>query len=231
MRERRADTFVAAECRNTGKPTAATRTEEVFAAADCLRFFAGTARLLPGLAAAEYASGHTSNVRREPVGVIGQVAPWNYSLLMAAWKLGPALAAGNTVVFKPGDTPVTAAMFGELAAECLPPGVLNIVCGDRDTGRAVVAHPAAAMVSITGSTRTGVEVARAAAERVARTHLELGVAILDGMTAAEQRTVLRNAAQLVQCEQHFRRKTPPGAGRCVRSAVNGASRGADKMPR
>ncbi|WP_242907769.1 aminobutyraldehyde dehydrogenase [Actinomadura terrae] len=173
--ERRADAFVAAECRNTGKPIAATRTDEVFAAADCLRFFAGAARLLPGLAAAEYTPGHTSYVRREPVGVIGQVAPWNYPLLMAVWKLAPALAAGNTVVLKPGDTtPVTTAMFGELAAECLPAGVLNVVCGDRGTGRLVVAHPAAAMVSITGSTRAGVEVARTAAERVARTHLELG---------------------------------------------------------
>ncbi|RFS87315.1 aldehyde dehydrogenase family protein [Actinomadura spongiicola] len=173
--ERRADEFVAAECRNTGKPIAATRVEEVFVAADCLRFFAGAARLLPGIAASEYTPGHTSYVRREPVGVIGQVVPWNYPLLMAVWKIAPALAAGNTVVLKPGDTtPVTAAMFGELAAEAVPPGVLNIVCGDRDTGRAVVAHPTAAMVSITGSTRAGVEVARAAADRLARTHLELG---------------------------------------------------------
>ncbi|QXJ24404.1 gamma-aminobutyraldehyde dehydrogenase [Actinomadura graeca] len=173
--EQRADAFVAAECRNTGKPVAATRTEEVFAAADCLRFFAGAARLLPGIGAAEYTPGHTSYVRREPVGVIGQVAPWNYPLLMAMWKIAPALAAGNTVVLKPGDTtPVTAAMLGELAAGALPPGVLNVVCGDRDTGRAVVAHPAAAMVSITGSTRAGVQVAHAAADRVARTHLELG---------------------------------------------------------
>nr|WP_223198737.1 aminobutyraldehyde dehydrogenase [Solihabitans fulvus] len=173
--EQRADEFVAAECRNTGKPTEVTRSDEVLAAVDTLRFFAGAARLLPGVGATEYTPGHTSYVRREPVGVVGQVAPWNYPLLMAMWKIAPALAAGNTVVLKPGDsTPVTAAMFGELAAEFLPLGVLNIVCGDRDTGRAVVSHPAAAMVSITGSTRAGAEVAGAAAGRVARTHLELG---------------------------------------------------------
>ncbi|WP_018684150.1 gamma-aminobutyraldehyde dehydrogenase [Actinokineospora enzanensis] len=173
--ERRADEFVDAECRNTGKPTAVTRTEEVLASVDVLRFFAGAARLLPGVAASEYLPGHTSYVRREPVGVIGQVAPWNYPLLMAVWKIAPALAAGNTVVLKPSDTtPVTAAMLGELVAGSVPPGVLNVVCGDRDTGRAVVAHPAAAMVSITGSTRAGIEVARSAADRVARTHLELG---------------------------------------------------------
>ncbi|PPK70426.1 aminobutyraldehyde dehydrogenase [Actinokineospora auranticolor] len=173
--ESRADEFVEAECRNTGKPRATTRTEEVLASVDALRFYAGAARLLPGLAATEYLPGHTSYVRREPVGVVGQVAPWNYPLLMAAWKIAPALAAGNTVVLKPADTtPVTAVLLGELAAEFLPAGVLNVVCGDRDTGRAVVAHPAAAMVSITGSTRAGIEVARTAADRVARAHLELG---------------------------------------------------------
>ncbi|GAA2996332.1 aminobutyraldehyde dehydrogenase [Actinokineospora diospyrosa] len=173
--ELRADEFVATECRNTGKPISMTRTEEVLAAVDALRFFAGAARLLPGVAAAEYTPGHTSYVRREPVGVIGQVAPWNYPLLMAVWKIAPALAAGNTVVLKPADsTPATATLLGELVAEHMPPGVLNVVCGDRDTGRAVVAHPAAAMVSITGSTRAGIEVARTAADRVARTHLELG---------------------------------------------------------
>ncbi|CCH31748.1 gamma-aminobutyraldehyde dehydrogenase [Actinosynnema sp. NPDC047251] len=173
--ERRAAEFVAAECRDTGKPTATTLSDEVLAAVDALRFFAGAARVLPGVGATEYAPGHTSYVRREPVGVVGQVAPWNYPLLMAMWKIAPALAAGNTVVLKPADTtPVTAVMFGVLAAEFLPAGVLNVVCGDRDTGRAVVAHPAAAMVSITGSTRAGVEVARSAADRVARTHLELG---------------------------------------------------------
>ena len=173
--ELRAEEFVAAEAQNTGKPLEATRTEEVGAAIDQLRFFAGAARVLEGTAAGEYAAGHTSYVRREPVGVIGQVAPWNYPLMMAVWKIAPAIAAGNTVVLKPADTtPVTAAMLAELAADILPPGVLNVVCGDRDTGHAVVSHPAAAMVSITGSTRAGQQVAATAAEDVKRVHLELG---------------------------------------------------------
>lgn len=173
--ERRAEEFVAAEVENTGKPVAATRSEEVEAAIDQIRFFAGAARVLEGTAAAEYAPGHTSYVRREPVGVIGQVAPWNYPLLMAVWKIAPALAAGNTVVLKPADTtPVSAALLAEVAAEILPPGVLNVVCGDRETGQAVVSDPAAAMVSITGSTRAGRQVAAAAAEDVKRVHLELG---------------------------------------------------------
>jgi betaine-aldehyde dehydrogenase len=173
--ERRSEEFVAAETENTGKPVEATRTEEVAASVDQIRFFAGAARVLDGSAAAEYSHGRTSHVRREPVGVVGQVAPWNYPLMMAVWKVAPALAAGNAVVLKPADTtPVTAALLGELAAEILPPGVLNVVCGDRDTGRAVVAHPVSAMVSITGSTRAGQQVARAAAQDVKRVHLELG---------------------------------------------------------
>ncbi|MDR7304165.1 aminobutyraldehyde dehydrogenase [Haloactinomyces albus] len=173
--ERRGEEFVAAEAHNTGKPLAATRGEEVAASVDQIRFFAGAARMLEGAAAGEYATGHTSYVRREPVGVIGQIAPWNYPLMMAVWKIAPAIAAGNAVVLKPADTtPVTAAMLAELAADCLPPGVLNVVCGDRDTGRAVVAHPTAAMVSITGSTRAGQQVATDAAGDLKRVHLELG---------------------------------------------------------
>lgn len=173
--ERRSEEFVEAEVANTGKPRAATRTEEVGAAIDQIRFFAGAARLLDGTAAGEYAEEHTSYVRREPVGVIAQIAPWNYPLMMAVWKLAPAIAAGNTVVLKPADTtPVTASMLGELAAEVLPAGVLNVVCGDRDTGRAVARHGAAAMVAITGSTRAGQQVAADAAEDVKRLHLELG---------------------------------------------------------
>ncbi|TWG07725.1 gamma-aminobutyraldehyde dehydrogenase [Saccharopolyspora dendranthemae] len=173
--ERRTEEFVAAEAANTGKPLEPTRTEEVGAAVDQIRFFAGAARLLEGSAAAEYSPGCTSYVRREPVGVIGQVAPWNYPLMMAVWKVAPAIAAGNAVVLKPADTtPVTAAMLGELAATALPPGVLNVVCGDRETGRAVVSHPVAAMVSITGSTRAGQQVATAAADDLKRVHLELG---------------------------------------------------------
>ena len=112
------------------------------------------ARHLTGLATASYQDGYDSSVRREPVGVCGQVAPWNYPLMMAVWKFGPALAAGNTVVLKPSDsTPVTASMLGSIAAEHLPPGVLNIVLGDRDTGRALVEHPIPALISVTGSTR------------------------------------------------------------------------------
>ncbi|MFC7341356.1 gamma-aminobutyraldehyde dehydrogenase [Saccharopolyspora griseoalba] len=173
--ERRGEEFVAAEAENTGKPLEATRTEEVGASVDQIRFFAGAARVLEGSAAGEYTADHTSYVRREPVGVIGQVAPWNYPLMMAVWKIAPAIAAGNTVVLKPADTtPVTASMLGELVAGIFPPGVLNVVCGDRDTGRAVVAHPVSAMVSITGSTRAGQQVATAAAEDVKRVHLELG---------------------------------------------------------
>jgi betaine-aldehyde dehydrogenase len=173
--ERRADALVAAESQNTGKPIGLTRSEEIGPMVDQIRFFAGAARLLEGRSAGEYLAGHTSMVRREPVGVVAQVAPWNYPMMMAVWKFAPAVAAGNAVVLKPSDTtPVTALMLAEIAAEFLPPGVFNVVCGDRDTGRALVRHPVPQMVSITGSTRAGVEVARAAADDVKRVHLELG---------------------------------------------------------
>lgn len=173
--ERRAEEFVAAEVDNTGKPVAAARSEEVGASVDQIRFFAGAARTLDGAAAAEYSPGNTSYVRREPVGVVGQVAPWNYPLMMAVWKVAPAIAAGNTVVLKPADTtPVSAAMLGELASDALGPGVLNVVCGDRETGRLVTTHPASRMVAITGSTRAGRQVAEAAATDLKRLHLELG---------------------------------------------------------
>ncbi|UDY23295.1 gamma-aminobutyraldehyde dehydrogenase [Nocardioides sp. Kera G14] len=171
----RLDDLVEAEVANTGKPVSLTRSEEIEVGIDQLRYFAGLARSLEGAAAGEYLTGHTSYVRREPVGVIGQVAPWNYPFMMAIWKIAPALAAGNTVVLKPSDTtPASAALVGEIAASVLPPGVLNVVCGDRDTGRLVVAHPTAAMVSITGSTAAGRQVATAAAADVKRVHLELG---------------------------------------------------------
>ncbi|HSY16182.1 MAG TPA: gamma-aminobutyraldehyde dehydrogenase [Jatrophihabitantaceae bacterium] len=173
--EARGAELVAAECENTGKPIALASTEELPPMLDQLRFFAGAARLLEGRSAGEYLAGHTSYVRREPVGVIGQVAPWNYPMMMAIWKIAPALAAGNTVVLKPSDTtPVSSSLIAEIAAEFLPPGVLNVICGDRETGRAVVSHPTPAMVSITGSTRAGYEVAGAAAKDLKRTHLELG---------------------------------------------------------
>ncbi|MBO3084424.1 gamma-aminobutyraldehyde dehydrogenase [Cellulomonas fengjieae] len=173
--EQRADEFVAVESRNTGKPLHLTATDEVPPCVDQLRFFAGAARVLDGLSAGEYLAGHTSWVRREPVGVVGQVTPWNYPLMMAIWKIAPALAAGNTVVLKPSDTtPASTLLLAQVANEVLPPGVLNVVCGDRDTGRALVSHPRPDMVAITGSVRAGSQVAEAAAANVKRVHLELG---------------------------------------------------------
>jgi betaine-aldehyde dehydrogenase len=173
--EARADEIIAAECRNTGKPALLTRQEEMAPLLDELRFFAGAARVLEGRAAGQYLAGYESYVRREPIGVCAQVAPWNYPMVMAVWKFAPAIAAGNAVVLKPSDTtPVSTLLLAEIAAEFLPPGVLNVVCGDRDTGRALVAHPAPALVSITGSTRAGMEVAAAAAADLKKVHLELG---------------------------------------------------------
>jgi betaine-aldehyde dehydrogenase len=173
--ERRADEFVAVESRNTGKPLAITVTDEVPPCVDQLRFFAGAARMLEGRSAGEYLAGHTSWIRREPIGVVGQVTPWNYPLMMAVWKIAPALAAGNTVVLKPSDTtPMSTVLLAEVCNEFLPPGVLNVVCGDRDTGRAIVDHDVPQLVAITGSVRAGMEVASTAARRLKRTHLELG---------------------------------------------------------
>lgn len=169
------DELVALESENTGKPIAVTQSEEVPLFFDHLRFFAGAARCLEGRAAAEYMPDHTSFIRREPIGVCAQVTPWNYPMLMALWKFAPALAAGNTVVLKPSDTtPVSMARMAEIAAEHLPPGVLNVVCGDRDTGRELVRHPIPQMVSITGSVRAGMEVAHNAADDLKKVHLELG---------------------------------------------------------
>jgi betaine-aldehyde dehydrogenase len=173
--EARSAEFVAVESRNTGKPLGLTATEELVPIVDQLRFFAGAARLLEGRASGEYMDGHTSTVRREPVGVCAQVAPWNYPLMMAVWKMAPAIAAGNTVVLKPSDTtPMSTVLLAEVAQEFLPPGVFNVVCGDRDTGRALIEHPIPAMASITGSIRAGVEVAASAAKDLKRVHLELG---------------------------------------------------------
>ena len=173
--EQRAEELVAAESRNTGKPVQLTLDEEIPPAVDQIRFFAGAARLLEGRSAGEYMAEHTSYVRREPVGVCAQVTPWNYPLMMAIWKFAPAIAAGNTVVLKPSDTtPVSTVLMARIMQEFLPPGVFNVVTGDRDTGRALVAHPTPAMVSITGSVRAGREVATAAGEHLKRTHLELG---------------------------------------------------------
>jgi betaine-aldehyde dehydrogenase len=173
--EARAEELVQAEVRNTGKPVAMTRTDEVPPLADELRFFAGAARMLEGRSAGEYLRDHTSMIRREPIGVCAQVTPWNYPMMMAVWKFAPALAAGNTVVLKPSDTtPVSTLLLAELAADILPPGVFNVICGDRDTGRALVAHEIPQLVSITGSVRAGTQVAVAAAAGLKRVHLELG---------------------------------------------------------
>ncbi len=173
--EERAEELVRAESENTGKPYSLTMEEEIPAMVDQIRFFAGAARILEGKSAGEYLEGYTSMIRREPVGVCAQVTPWNYPMMMAVWKFAPAIAAGNTVVLKPSDTtPVTTVMLAEIAAEFLPEGVFNVVCGDRDTGRALVEHPTPQMVSITGSVRAGMEVAEAAAHDLKRTHLELG---------------------------------------------------------
>ncbi|CAI7973601.1 gamma-aminobutyraldehyde dehydrogenase [Frankia sp. Hr75.2] len=173
--EERAAEIADVECANTGKPRQLTLDEEIAPSADQIRFFAGAARLLEGRSAGEYLAGHTSYVRREPIGVCAQVTPWNYPLMMAVWKIAPALAAGNTVVLKPAETtPASSLLLAEIAAEILPPGVLNVVCGDRDTGRALVAHPGPAMISVTGSVRAGMEVARGAADSLKRVHLELG---------------------------------------------------------
>jgi betaine-aldehyde dehydrogenase len=173
--EARSAEIVDAEVRNTGKPRELTAAEELPPSVDQIRFFAGAARVLEGRSAGEYMAGLTSFIRREPIGVCAQVTPWNYPLMMAIWKIGPALAAGNTVVLKPSDTtPASTVLLAEIAAEFFPPGVLNVVCGDRDTGRALVAHKTPQMVSITGSVRAGMEVARAAADDLKRVHLELG---------------------------------------------------------
>jgi betaine-aldehyde dehydrogenase len=173
--EARSQELVELEAQNTGKPFALTASEEVPPMVDQIRFFAGAARVLEGRATAEYMAGHTSWIRREPIGVIGQVTPWNYPMMMAVWKFAPAIAAGNTVVLKPSDTtPETTLLMAEIAAEFLPPGVLNVVTGDRSTGAAIVDHPIPAMVSITGSVRAGMQVAEAAAHDVKRVHLELG---------------------------------------------------------
>lgn len=173
--EAHAEELVALEAENTGKILSVTMSEEIPPMLDQIRFFAGAARLLEGRGATEYMEGMTSYVRREPVGVCGAVTPWNYPLMMAVWKWAPALAAGNTMVLKPGDsTPVSTIRMAELMAEVLPAGVFNVVCGDRDTGRALVDHPTPAMVSVTGSVRAGMEVALNASKTLKRVHLELG---------------------------------------------------------
>ena len=173
--EARAEELIALEVENCGKPAHLVRSEEIPPMVDQIRFFATAARHLEGKSAGEYMRNMTSFVRREPIGVCAQVAPWNYPMMMGVWKFAPAIAAGNSVVLKPSDTtPATSGLLAEIAAEFLPPGVLNVICGDRDTGRGMVMHATPGMVSITGSVRAGMEVAEAASHSLKRCHLELG---------------------------------------------------------
>ena len=171
-----ADGYAALESRNTGKPLPAARNDEMPSIVDVFRFFAGICRSPAGLAAAEYLPGHTSLIRRDPVGVVGSIAPWNYPLMMAAWKIAPAIAAGNTLVLKPSEmTPLTTLKLGAAFAELLPPGVVNVICGRGEpVGNALVSHERVRMVSLTGSVATGQKVLAAAAGNLKRTHLELG---------------------------------------------------------
>ncbi|MFN2542988.1 MAG: gamma-aminobutyraldehyde dehydrogenase [Actinomycetota bacterium] len=174
--EEHAEELAALESANVGKPRATTLTEELPVVSDNLRFFAGAARVLQTQSAGEYMKGFTSMLRREPIGVVGSIAPWNYPLMMAIWKIGPALAAGNTVVLKPSEwTPLTALRLAELASDILPPGVLNVITGDGEpVGAGIVRHAGVGMVSLTGDVATGRDVARAASETLKRVHLELG---------------------------------------------------------
>ena len=168
--------YAALESRNTGKPLAAVLADEMPAIADIFRYFAGVCRAPQGLAAGEYLPGHTSMIRRDPVGVVASIAPWNYPLMMLAWKIAPAVAAGNTLVLKPSEqTPLTALKLAALLAEVLPPGVINIICGRGEpVGRLLTSHPRVRMVSLTGSIATGQKILAAAADNLKRTHLELG---------------------------------------------------------
>jgi betaine-aldehyde dehydrogenase len=173
--EEAADEIAELEAQNAGKPLQAVKDDEIPAMADNLRFMAGACRTLEGKATGEYLEGYTSMVRREPIGVVGQIAPWNYPLMMAIWKIGPALSTGNTVILKPAPTtPVTTVKLAELAAEIYPPGVLNVLTGGNETGQAIVTHEDVDMVSLTGSVDTGKWIARAAADTLKRVHLELG---------------------------------------------------------
>src|SRR5690242_13463001 len=173
--EDHAEELAELESRNVGKPLSYAR-DELPVCADNIRFFAGAARVLEGRAAGEYMRGYTSMIRREPIGVVGGIAPWNYPLMMAVWKLSPALAAGNVQVLKPSEqTPLTLLRFVELAAEILPPGVLNVITGDGvPAGEAIVKHPDVRLVSLTGDVETGKIIARTAADTLKRVHLELG---------------------------------------------------------
>lgn len=173
--EANADKIAQAQHGDTGQITAMVKSEEVLAGASQLRFFAGAARISQGLSAGEYMEGMTSYVRREPIGVVAQVVPWNYPFMMLVWKIGPALAAGNTIVLKPSETtPSSAVAFMEVVGDILPAGVLNLVLGDRTTGELMTNHPTPGLIALTGSVRAGEEIAKAASSRLTRVHLELG---------------------------------------------------------
>lgn len=196
--EQNAEQFARLESLNCGKPYSRALGDEIPAIADCFRFFAGAVRCMNGPIAGEYLAGHTSMIRRDAVGVIASIAPWNYPLMMAAWKTAPALAAGNTVVLKPSEqTPLTALLFAKLAADILPKGVLNVVCGrGASVGQPLVEHPKVRMVSVTGDVSTGRRILQAAAGTLKRTHLELGgkapVIVFDDADLAEVVAGVRN---------------------------------------
>ena len=189
--ELQAENFARLESLNCGKPYARALEDEIPAIADCFRYFAGAARCITGAVAGEYLAGHTSMIRRDPVGVVASITPWNYPLLMAAWKTAPAIAAGNTVVLKPSEqTPLTALLFATVVAAILPKGVINVVCGrGPSVGQPMVEHPQVRMVSVTGDVATGRKILQAASGTLKRTHLELGgktpVIVLDDADIAE----------------------------------------------
>ncbi len=229
----RADEFARVEAANVGKPLAAAA-EEIPLCSDHLRFFAGAARVLEGRAAGEYVEGYTSMVRREPVGVVGQITPWNYPLAMAIWKIAPALAAGNTIVLKPSElTPLSTLLLAEISLEVLPPGVFNVVAGrGKPVGEAIVTHPAVRMVSLTGSVRTGKAIAAAASANLTRVHLELGgkapVVVLDdadvdALAACMKVAAFFNAGQ--DCTAATRIIATPGVHDAVVEAMVPAAAG------
>jgi betaine-aldehyde dehydrogenase len=215
--EEHGDEIARLEALNAGKPIEAVKSDEIPVAVDNLRFFAGAARVLEGRAAGEYMEGYTSFTRREAVGVIGQVTPWNYPLMMAIWKIAPALAAGNTVVLKPAETtPITTLRLAELTAEILPKGVLNVITGPgRPTGEALISHPDVDMLALTGSVDTGKHLARTAADTLKRVHLELGgkapVLVIGDTLAADTTLGPVNSAKQRERVEGFLERRPDRA--------------------
>jgi len=229
--ESRQDDLVAVESTNAGKPVAATGIE-IEASADCLRFFAGACRTMETQGAGEYLEGYTSMLRREPLGVIASIAPWNYPLMMAIWKVGPALAAGNTVVLKPSElTPMSSLLLADIAADVFPDGVFNVIAGGKETGAALVSHPLVDMISLTGSVGTGKAIAKAASDSLKRVHLELGgkapVVVLDDADLEKVAESLKvgsfwNAGQ--DCTAACRVITGPGIHDAAVDAIAEAAR-------